>query len=256
MQAAAIRSLLTAALCDKEVSPMRPKQIIRYITDLLMVAVIVALMAYAVTGQEIHEWLGVAAFLLFVLHHLLNWNWFRAFGKGKYTARRILQTALVLLLFFCMLAQMVSGIAMSRHTLPFLNVPISTSTARLLHLACGYWSFVLVSVHLGLHWGVFLGPGRRLRGGKALSAVGRLILGLLDGGIAVYGLYCFLQQKIPDYMFLRTEFVFFDYEKAALLVIVELLAIFALWVLAGCALQKAAAWVAAKKKAHKRSGNH
>lgn len=236
---------------------MRPKQILRYITDLLMVAVIVALMAYAVTGQEIHEWLGVAAFLLFVLHHLLNWNWFRALRKGKYTAPRILQTALVLLLSLCMLAQMVSGITMSRHALPFLNSSISTSTARLLHLACGYWSFVLVSVHLGLHWSVFLGLGRKLLGGKALSTKGRLILRLLATGISVYGLYCFLQQKILDYMFLRTEFVFFDYEKAAPLVIVELLAILTLWVLVGCAFQKAAAQAAAKKKtAHKRSGNH
>lgn len=235
---------------------MRPKQIIRYITDLLMTAALVALMAYAVTGQEIHEWLGVAAFLLFVLHHLLNLNWFRALGKGKYTAPRILQTVLVLLLFLCMLAQMVSGIAMSRHALPFLDVPISTSTARLLHLACGYWSFVLVSVHLGLHWSAFLGLGRKLRGGKAFSTTGRLILRLLAAGISVYGLYCFLQQKILDYMFLRTEFVFFDYEKAAPLVIAELLSILALWVLVGYIFQKAAAWAAKKKKAAQRRGEN
>lgn len=235
---------------------MRPKQILRYITDLLMVVALVALMAYAVTGQAIHEWLGVAAFLLFVLHHLLNLNWFRALGKGKYTAPRILQTALVPLLFLCMLAQMVSGVAMSRHALPFLNVPISTSTARLLHLACGYWSFVLVSVHLGLHWSVFLGLGRKLRDGKALSITGRLILRLLAAGIAFYGLYCFLQQKILDYMFLRTEFVFFDYGKAAPLVIAELLAILAFWVLIGYTLNKAAVWSAKRKAARRRGGDH
>lgn len=234
---------------------MRPKQILRYITDLLMVVALVALMAYAVTGQAVHEWLGVAAFLLFVLHHLLNLNWFRALGKGKYTAPRILQTALVLLLFLCMLAQMVSGVAMSRHALPFLNVPISTSTARLLHLACGYWSFVLVSVHLGLHWSVFLGLGRKLRGGKALSTTGRVVLRLLAAGIAAYGLFCFLQQKILDYMLLRTEFVFFDYGKAAPLVIAELLSILALWVLVGYIIQKAAAWAAKRKAAQRRGGN-
>ena len=234
---------------------MRPKQILRYITDLLMVVALVALMAYAVTGQAVHEWLGVAAFLLFVLHHLLNLNWFRALGKGKYTAPRILQTALVLLLFLCMLAQMVSGVAMSRHALPFLNVPISTSTARLLHLACGYWSFVLVSVHLGLHWSVFLGLGRKLRGGKALSTTGRVVLRLLAAGIAAYGLFCFLQQKILDYMLLRTEFVFFDYGKAAPLVIAELLSILALWVLVGYIIQKAAAWASKRKAAQRRGGN-
>lgn len=235
---------------------MRPKQILRHITDLLMVVALVALMAYAITGQAVHEWLGVAAFLLFVLHHLLNWNWFRVLGKGKYTAPRILQTALVLLLFLCMLAQMVSGIAMSRHALPFPDVPISTSTARLLHLSCGYWSFVLVSVHLGLHWSVFLGLGRKLRGGRVLSTTGRLILRLLAAGISAYGLYCFLQQKILDYMFLRTEFVFFDYEKAAPLVIAELLSILVLWMLVGYIFQKAAVWAVAKRKAAQKRGEN
>ena len=212
---------------------MRSKQIPRHITDLLMVIALVVLMAYAVTGQEVHEWLGIATFLLFVLHHLLNLNWFRSLGKGTYTAPRILQAVLVVLLFLSMLAQMVSGIAMSRHALPFLNVPISTSTARLLHLACGYWSFVLVSVHLGLHWSVFLGLGRKLRGGKALSSTGKLILRLLAAGVSIYGLYCFLQQKILDYMFLRTEFAFFDYGKPPLLAIAELIAILVLWTVIG-----------------------
>lgn len=227
---------------------MRFKQILRYITDFLMTAAIIVLMAYALTGQKVHEWLGVVSFLLFVLHHLLNRNWFRALGKGRYTAPRILQTVLVVLLFFAMLAQMVSGIAMSRHILPGLNIPVSASTARLLHLACGYWAFVLVSLHLGFHWNMFLGLGRKLRGGKPLSAVGRMILRLLAAGIAAYGLYCFLQQGIPSYMFLRAEFAFFDYEKAAVLVIIELLAMLSLWVLAGHLLRRAAVRAGMKKK--------
>lgn len=227
---------------------MRSKQILRYITDFLMMAAIILLMAYALTGQKVHEWLGVASFLLFVLHHLLNLNWFRALGKGRYTAPRILQTVLVVLLLLAMLAQMVSGIAMSRHILPFLNIPISTSTARLLHLACGYWSFVLVSLHLGFHWNMFLGLGRKLRGGKPLSAVGRTILRPLAAGIAAYGSYCFWQQDILSYMFLRTEFIFFDYEKAAVFVIVELLAMSGLWVLAGHILREAAVRAGTKKK--------
>lgn len=217
---------------------MRFKQILRYLTDLLMTAAVIALMAYALTGQKVHEWLGVGAFLLFVLHHLLNRNWFRALGKGGYPPLRILQTVLVVLLFFAMMVQMVSGIAMSRHVLPGLHILLSVSTARRLHLACGYWAFVLVSLHLGLHWSIFLGLGRKLRGGKPLSAAGRALLRLLAAGIAAYGLYCLLQQDIPGYMLLRTEFAFFDYEKAAVLVIIELLSMLALWVLAGHMLTK------------------
>lgn len=42
-----------------------------------------------------------------------------------------------------------------------------------------------------------------------------------------------VQQNIADYLFLRTEFVFFDYEKLPLLALGELAGMLALWVLAG-----------------------
>ena len=207
--------------------------ILRHVTDLAMTVLLLVLMAYPVTGQAIHEWMGIALFVLFVIHHLLNLQWLRSIGKGRYPLARILQSALVLLLFLSMIAQTVSGIAMSRHALPFLNMPLSTSAARLIHLSCGYWSFLLTSLHLGLHWGVFLAMGRKLRNGQSLSHKGKLALRTAAGAAALYGARCFIQQNIVDYLFLRTEFVFFDYEKASALVFAELLAIMALWAVIG-----------------------
>ena len=212
---------------------MKQKTILRHITDLAMTVLLLVLMAYSVTGQVIHEWMGIALFVLFIIHHLLNLHWLRSIGKGRYPAARILQSALVLLLFLSMIAQMVSGIAMSRHALPFLNIPLSTSTARLIHLSCGYWSFLLTSLHLGLHWNIFLAMGRKLRNGQSLSTKGKIALRVAAGAVALYGAKCFIQQNIVDYLFLKTEFVFFDYEKAPALVLAELLAITTLWAMIG-----------------------
>lgn len=217
---------------------MKKTAFLRYVTDALMTAVLLALMAYVLTGQRLHEWLGIAAFGLFILHHLLNLNWFRSLGKGRYTPMRALQTVLALLLLVSMLAQIVSGLAMSRYALPFLELPMETSLARLLHLCFGYWSFLLVGLHLGTHWSVFLGLGRKLRGGTPLPKAGRRALRLAAAVSAGYGLFCFLRQGIPNYLFLRTEFAFFDYEKSAPLVLLELAAIFSLWALMGYLLQK------------------
>ena len=219
---------------------MKLRQIARYLVDLGMTALLLGQMAYSVTGQTVHEWTGVAAFLLFVIHHALNWDWVRSLRKGRYGPTRILQTALVFLLLVSMLSQVVSGIAMAQYALPFLNVPLPTSTARLIHLACGYWSFLLVSLHLGFHWGIFLDLGRKLRGGRPLPSAGRIVVRVLAGAAAVWGAVCFVQQSIVDYLFLRTEFVFFDYEKDPLLALGELAAIMALWALIGYLLQRLA----------------
>lgn len=75
--------------------------------------------------------------------------------------------------------------------------------------------------------------GRKLRNGQSLSTKGKIALRTAAGAVALYGAKCFIQQNIVDYLFLRTEFVFFDYEKAPGLVFAELLAIMALWVLIG-----------------------
>ena len=128
---------------------MKHKPALRHAVDLLMTAALLLLMAYVLTDQAVHEWLGIGFFALFVLHHPLNLSWFRALGKGRYSAPRVLSTALDALVLVSMLAQMVSGIAMSRSALPFLDLPLPTSAARLLHLACGYWSLLLVGLHLG-----------------------------------------------------------------------------------------------------------
>lgn len=122
---------------------------------------------------------------LFLMHHGLNWKWFQALARGRYTPRRILQTVLVLLLFVSMAAQIVSGLAMTRHVLPFLELPASIAAARRIHLACGYWSFLLTGLHLGLHWGIFLGLGRKLRDGRPLFPTIRWILRIAATAAAV-----------------------------------------------------------------------
>ena len=93
---------------------------VRHLVDLLMTVVLVLLMAYFLTDQEIHEWLGAGMLVLFIAHHILNRKWLKALNRGKYTPFRVLQTALVLLVLLCMLGSMLSGIWMSRYVFDFL----------------------------------------------------------------------------------------------------------------------------------------
>lgn len=208
---------------------MNRLRLVRHSTDLAMTLALLGLMSFSVTGQAVHEWLGLVTLFLFILHHVWNWKWFAALGKGRYTPARILQTVLVLLLLVSVLAQIASGIAMSRHALPFLDMPVSISSARLIHLACGYWAWIFTGLHLGLHWGIFLGLGRKAMRGKSLPAAGRWIMRLLAVAFAGWGIYAFFSQRIPDYLFLRTQFVFFDYNAPVILVAAELLAQLWMW---------------------------
>ena len=207
---------------------MGNKTAVRRLVDLLMTVVLVLLMAYFLTDQEIHEWLGAGMLLLFLVHHILNRKWIQALGRGKYTPFRVLQTALVLLVLLCMLGSMLSGIWMSRYVFDFLPTQGHMGLARTAHLLCAYWGFLLLSAHLGLHWGMVLGVVRKTVGNKKPSALRTTVLRVLACGISAYGVYAFCKNQIADYLFLRSHFVFFDYEQPPALYFLDLLAMMGL----------------------------
>lgn len=92
--------------------------------------------------------------------------------------------------------------------------------------------------HLGMHWGMVTGIFRRLLKGRKLSGLSVWVLRLAAVLIAGYGLLCFIRKDIVSYMFLKNEFVFFDFEQSMLSVILEYAAMMGFWVLAGFSVVK------------------
>lgn len=207
---------------------MKSKQKIKIAIDICMTALLFCQMAYMLISEAAHEWTGMAMFLLFLLHQFLNCGWYKNLVKGKYRLVRILQTSVNFLLLFFMLSLMVSGIILSREIFAFLPIRKGMGFARILHMLAAYWGFILMSVHLGLHWGMILGMVRRARG-AAFSHIRTWILRGLALLLSGFGVYAFLKHNIADYLFLRSQFVFFDMEQPLVLFFAEYLAIMCLW---------------------------
>ena len=210
---------------------MKPKQIIKIIVDAAMTVLLLLLMTYERIGGAVHEWLGISIFVLFVLHHILNIKWTRALFKGRYSAFRILQTALTVLVLAAMLASMISGIMLSRHALAFLDIQSGMSFARSLHMLSAYWGFILISAHLGLHWSVFVGLAKRIIKVKsnALKWIARAAALAISG----YGVYAFIRRDIGSYMLLKNQFVFFDFEEPLILFLLDYIVIMGLFAAVG-----------------------
>ena len=47
---------------------MKPKMIIKIITDIAMTVSLLLLMTYGLIGEEAHEWIGATMFVLFAAH--------------------------------------------------------------------------------------------------------------------------------------------------------------------------------------------
>lgn len=201
---------------------MKNRKITKRIIDILMAGFLLLLMARQVTGDTAHEWIGAGMFLLWIAHHILNRNWYKSIWKNRYTQVRIFRLVINLALFIAMLGVMYSGIVLSRKVFFFLPVHRGIGVARAVHIVTSYWSFVLMALHLGMHWSIVIG---RFNGKKKTSRnqVGyqTWILRILAVGIAIYGLYAFIHNDILLYMFYRSHFVFYDYEKPTILLWTE-----------------------------------
>lgn len=197
-------------------------------------------MAFQVTGQFAHEWLGITMFALTVVHQILNRKYYAAIFKGRYRLTRVFQLIVNILLLLSFVCTALSGMMMSRFAAPFMNGLLPSSVVRQAHLALSHWSFVLVGVHLGLHFGIITS--------KIKSKPVKIALGVLTGGVSVYGFYLFIKANLFDYMFLKIPFAFLDYEKAWWLVITENLAMLLAWAFAGFLLWKVLILCSNKKR--------
>ena len=214
---------------------MNRKRKLQIVIDLGMTILLPLLMAYSLIGETAHEWIGASMLILFIAHHILNFRWFRSLLKGRYNPVRILNTAVNLLLHIDILLQEIGGIIMSRQVFSFLNIQQGASSARVIHLLGAYWGFVLMSVHIGLHWNAMLGHINKL---MKKSKWLRISARILCAGISAYGVYAFITRHLGDYMLLKTQFVFFNFDEPIVLFLLDYAAMMVLFATIGYYLSK------------------
>lgn len=208
---------------------MKPKQIFKISIDIIMTALFLVLMAYHITGNWLHEWLGILLILLFIIHHILNWKWYSSLFKGRYTIFRSLMTAVNILLFFAMAGMAVSGILLSREVFGFLNLR-GGMFGRRLHMVSTAWGFCLMAVHIGLHMGMVMRMAKKIlcKDRQSKKTVGYIVR-LFPVLISFYGIYSFITRGIVNRLFLLAEYAFFDFGEPALLFFTDYVSILILF---------------------------
>ncbi len=228
---------------------MKPRIIAKLAADILMTVLLLLLMGYQFWGEAAHEWIGSGMFALFITHHLLNLNWHKNIFKGNYTVFRTLSLCVDVLILVAMLAQMYSGIVMSRYVFSFLQIKGGMSFARRLHILGSYWGFLLMSLHLGLHWNMIISMLRKNLAFLKFSNVGKMLLHVIVLTIAGYGVYAFIRRDFFTYLFLKSEFVFLDYSEPKILFYTDYSALMGLCIIIACYGSKL---LKAKKKNNKK----
>jgi len=225
---------------------MKPKVVLKVGADIAMTAALLLLMAYALIGEAAHEWIGVGMLALSAAHHILNGKWSGNLLRGRYTPFRIWQTLLVFLVMVSLLGSMISGIILSRYAFGFLAVRSGRSWARTVHLLCSYWGFVVMSLHLGLHWSMMMGMAKKQFG--VSSRLRTWMLRAAAAAVAGYGSFAFMQREIGSYLFLKNEFVYFNFEEPLCFFFADYAAVMGLFVFLGHYFAEVLKWLGRKGK--------
>ena len=199
---------------------------IRMPVDITMTLLSIILMggAYLFPSDIIHEILGMALFLLWAVHITLNRRWYSSIFRGKYNARRIMQTVINCAILICVIFLMISGIILSNHVFTFLGIESGLGFARTAHLLASHWYFLFMSLHIGMHVQMIAGKMKVPREGFS-SIILRVIFIL----ISLYGIYAFIIRGIWRYLILQQKFFFLDFERGYFLFALDYISIIILF---------------------------
>ena len=172
------------------------------IVDVLLFADFVALMVFPVNYGIVHEWTGLAAFVLVIVHLAINVRRIAGLARSHDLAA-IVNLAIEFALLLGIIAIAASSLVLSEYAFAWLPAIPGASWARSIHLCVSYWIFTLAFVHFGLHLQGFL--GRLSRRSAAKWALRILFLVCL-----IYGIWSFAELRIWSYMTLQMQFAFVD----------------------------------------------
>ena len=221
-------------------SKAKTNHMIKRIVDAAMTVLLLCLMAYQVTGEMAHEWIGIGMTVLVIIHQILNRKWYGVLFKGKYNPYRAVTTILNVLLLLSFALTAFCGMSMSGYAVPFLYGMAPVYFVRTMHLSMSHWAFVLMGLHLGMHIPA-MAAGLKLK--EKTKTVCACVFTVI-GGI---GLWLFLRNGMPDYIFFRVPFAFLDYEKAGWQVFLENLLMLSFWAFIGTQTALICRKTAAKK---------
>lgn len=171
---------------------MTQKSAIKYLLDLIMLIMMIVLMAFSLTGDFLHEIIGITLFVLFITHCILNRKWYKSSLKilfsGKYKFSSRLWTLVNYLVHIDMVLMVITSAFISN--ILMLNVG-NYGDIAFLHKIFAYAGLVLISLHTGFHGSLILKQSGKAFGLSAKSSVRTWAARLLSLIIIALGIWSF-----------------------------------------------------------------
>ncbi|EAV6404936.1 DUF4405 domain-containing protein [Salmonella enterica] len=194
-----------------------------------MTVLLLVLMGFHLHGEIVHEWAGIIFTLLIILHLYLNRHRLWSLSPNIPLTMRVVNRAINVVTFAVILTAIVSGMMLSRHILLALPFHNPASWVRKVHMTSVHWGMLILALHIGLHWKILATFFCRIMNIANNTLLANIIMPGIFSLIALLGLYELLNQDYLDYLLIKVDFSFFDYDESALIFYLRYLAIIVLF---------------------------
>ena len=130
-----------------------------------------AVFSQEITGETLHEWLGLALFAGLLAHVIFHWKWIVNMTKRFFTAKLPAKIRLNYLINAGLVGSFVlmglSGLMISESVMPILGLGNGGGLWESLHEAASNLTLTAVVAHVLLHWKWLLTNGKKYLLGNA-----------------------------------------------------------------------------------------
>jgi len=190
---------------------MRSNSLFRFMLNTVLLSLIPLSILNKITGNVLHEIIGVVIVFFIATHTFFNVHWFTLFWKQKMSFHRLFNTTILLLMVLAFLVLMASSLMISKSLFIFLGFK-STLLLRQLHTTSAYWFFIFGFIHLGIHWHRFSALlQKKFRIQALLSHPLFVFMGWL---MVLYAVIVFIHRDIVSKLFMTFAFEFWNSEQS------------------------------------------
>lgn len=223
---------------------MNRNLLIRLFIDLSMTVLMLVAMAYHITGNAVHELVGVLLFVLFIVHNSLNRRWYKTIIKGRHNVRRILSIVVNLLFLVSMATVLISSVPISRDIFPFIPID-NDMIARQIHVLTSYWGFIFMAVHIGMSWGTIINAVRKMTGLTSKNRIRTITLRVIAVLIVVYGVQTSFEREMGSKLTIYNPFGWYS-DESTMRFLIDYLSIMGIYI---CGAHYALKFVQKQEKA-------
>ena len=208
---------------------MNGKLVARLILDLAFTILLLCALAYRITRDIAHEWIGVSVCAVCITHNVLNGKWYTNIFKGAYNLRRGVMTAINLFLTLAFVLLVITGLLHSRAVLAFLHLP-GGMAIRQIHTTTAYWCLPLIGAHIGLHWKMIMNAFRKMLKISGAKRIRKIVMRIIALAVVVFGVWSSFDRDMFSKLFLGFSFDYWPEERPGLLFFAESVSIMGIYV--------------------------